>query len=337
VQQVASGLDSPVAIAWRRRDTRLYVAEQGGRVRIVDGGRVLPNPVVTIAVSHGNEQGLLGLAFSADGTKLYVDYTDPAGDSHVDEFTMHGDVASNRRQLLIQDQPFANHNGGEVLVGPDGMLYIGFGDGGSAGDPNGNAQNLGTWLGKILRINPRRSGSAPYTVPADNPFVGRRGARAEIWMYGLRNPWRFTFDRATGDMWIGDVGQNVYEEIDYGRAGENGVNWGWNAREGLHSFKGNRPAGARDPVVEISHADGSCAVVGGFVYRGSAIPALAGTYVFGDNCRAALVAVRVSNGQVVTKRDLGVDVEGLTTFGEAPNGDVYAGARGGRIYKLVPA
>jgi glucose/arabinose dehydrogenase len=334
-QQVAAGLDSPVAVAWRKGDARMFVAEQHGRVRIVDNGRLLPTPVVTIPVSTGNEQGLLGIAFSPDGTKLYVDYTDPAGDSHVDEYTMSGNVATSRRQILIQDQPYPNHNGGEVLTGPDGMLYIGFGDGGSAGDPNGNGQKLNTWLGKILRINPRKQGSAPYTVPANNPFVGRSGARAEIWMWGLRNPWRFSFDRATGAMWIGDVGQNVYEEIDVARAGEKGINWGWNAREALHEFRGGRPAGARDPVLEINHNDGSCAVVGGYVYRGNSIPALKGAYVFGDNCRPGLVALTTGNG--VTRRELGVSVQGLTSFGEAPNGELYAVARGGNIYRLAAA
>src|SRR5205823_8400807 len=219
--------------------------------------------------------------------------------------------------------------------GPDGMLYIGLGDGGSEGDPQHNGQNLGTLLSKILRINPAASGSAPYSVPADNPFLGRQGVRPETWMWGLRNPWRFSFDRTTGDLWIGDVGQNEYEEIDLARNGENGVNWGWSAREGLHPFRGAAPNGVRDPVLETRHSDGNCAIVGGYVYRGQAIPALHGVYVFGDNCRPNLVGAVAANGRLVAQRDLGAAVSQLTTFGEDPNGELYAVARGGTVFRLA--
>jgi glucose/arabinose dehydrogenase len=337
LRPVASGLASPVDLAWRAHDARIYVAEQGGRIRIIGtNGRPASTPVLSLSVSHGNEQGLLGLVFSPDGTKLYVDYTDPKGDSHVDEYTMRGDVAdtSTRREILFQQQPFPNHNGGEVTIGPDGMLYIGFGDGGGGGDPFGNAQSLRTWLGKILRVDPKASGSQPYAVPADNPFVSRARARTEIWMYGLRNPWRFSFDRANGDVWIGDVGQNLYEEIDYAKAGDSGINWGWNAREGLHQYKRVTALGARDPIIETSHADGNCAIVGGYVYRGTAIPLLRGTYLYGDNCNPALVGARVQNGRVLQTRDLG-QVEQLTSFGEGPSGELYAASRAGTIYRLT--
>ena len=285
---VASGLESPVALAWRKGDARMYVAEQPGRVRIVGtDGRVVATPVLSIDVSNGNEQGLLGLTFSADGTKLYIDYTDPKGDTHIVEYAMRGDVANTatRRELIFQPDPFPNHNGGQVTIGPDNMLYVTLGDSGSSGDPNNNGQSLKTLFGKIMRIDPHASGSSPYTMPADNPFVGRGGGvRSEIWMYGLRNPWRFSFDRATGDVWIGDVGQNKYEEIDYAPAGRwasTGV--GARARASTSS-RASRPAGARDPILETSHADGNCAIVGGYVYRGRAIPALDGVYVFGDDC-----------------------------------------------------
>jgi glucose/arabinose dehydrogenase len=336
---VVSGLESPIALAWRAHDPRVFVAEQGGRVRSVDArGRLSPTPVLTVGpLSGGSEEGLLGITFSPDGSKLYVDYTDPADDTRVDEYTTRGEVAvtSTRRRILVQQQPYANHKGGEVVTGPDGMLYVGLGDGGGEGDPHGVGQNLGTLLSKILRINPAASGSAPYSVPADNPFVGRAGARPETWMWGLRNPWRFSFDRATGDVWIGDVGQNAYEEIDFARAGEKGINWGWRAREGLHAFRGAAASPTRDPLLETTHSDGNCAIVGGYVYRGRAIPALDGVYIFGDDCRPNLVGVVASNGRVVAQRDLGPVVSQLTTFGEDPDGEVYAVSRTGTVFRLT--
>ena len=294
---VATGLSDPVALAWRQGDPRMYVAEKTGTVRIVAvDGTVAPTPVLTVAVAQtDDEQGLLGLTFSPDGTKLYVDYTDLNGDINVVEYTMAGDVAdpaTSRVLLLIPHPNFPNHNGGEVIFGPDGDLYIGVGDGGSAGDPNGNAQNTDVLLGKILRINPAPSGSLPYTIPADNPFAGQAGKRGEIWMYGLRNPWRFSFDRTTGEMWIGDVGQDLYEEVDVAAAGQNGTNFGWNQREGFHPYNGGlKPPGAQDPLFEEPHTNGYCALVGGYVYRGSAIANLNGAYIFGDDCRANLVGV----------------------------------------------
>jgi glucose/arabinose dehydrogenase len=288
-------------------------------------------------LTHGNEQGFLGATFSPDGGRLYVDYTDANGDTNVDEYEMRGDDAdpATRRRVLFLEQPFPNHNGGEVTFGPDGMLYIGLGDGGGAGDTQGSGQNLSVLLGKILRINPAPVAGATYTVPKNNPFVGRPGAAREVWMWGLRNPWRFSFDRATSDVWIGDVGQNAYEEIDFARAGEQGVNWGWNPREGFHAYAGSRPAGARDPIVETSHDDGNCAIVGGYVYRGRAIPALDGVYVFSDNCRPNIDAVVQRGGRAIAQRDLGVSVDALTTFGEDRTGELYAAARDGTIYRFV--
>jgi glucose/arabinose dehydrogenase len=338
LETVATGLQSPVALAWRSNDGRLYVAEQGGRIRIVDsGGRVVPTPVLTVAVSRGNEQGLLGLTFSPDGARLYVNYTDPGGDTHVEEYVMRGDVAdtATRRQLIFVDDPFPNHNGGEVIFGPDNMLYIGLGDGGSANDPRNNGQNLGTLFAKIMRIDPRPSASAPYTIPPDNPFAGRAGARGETWMWGLRNPWRFSFDRATRDLWIGDVGQALYEEIDFAAAGEKGVNFAWSLRDGRHRLKGEAPPSSRDPLLEIDHKAGDCAVIGGHVYRGRAIPLLTGVYVYGDSCNPRLRALVSRDGRVAAQRDLGIRVQALTTFGEDPSGEIYAAARGGTVYRLV--
>jgi glucose/arabinose dehydrogenase len=337
----ATGLDSPVAIVFRKSATSagtMYVVEQGGTLRPIVNGR--PGAIaldLRANLSHGNEQGFLGATFSPDGSRLYVDYTDAGGDTNVDEFTMKGANAdpSTKRRLLFVNQPYANHNGGEVVFGPDNELYIGLGDGGSAGDPQNHAQDLGTPLGKILRIDPTRAGNAAYSIPADNPFVGRAGAFREIWMYGLRNPWRFSFDRADGDVWIGDVGQGLYEEVDYAPSGQTGINWGWSRREGDHEYKGARPAGAHDPIVETTHADGWCAIVGGYVYRGHAIPRLVGTYLYGDNCRSNIEGLRQQGGRVSAQRDLGITVNQLTTFGEDGTGELYLAARDGTIYRLA--
>jgi glucose/arabinose dehydrogenase len=335
----ASGLDTPVAIATRKNDARLYVAEKGGAIRIVNtNGSVVSTPVLSIAVATDSEQGLIGLAFSPGGTKLYVDYANPGnGDIRVVEYTMNGDVANvgTRRELISIPHPtFDNHYGGDIRFGPDGKLYISTGDGGSGGDPPNNAQNLNSLLGKILRIDVTPDSPLEYTIPADNPFVGKPG-RDEIWMYGLRNPWRWSFDKLTGDMWIGDVGQNAFEEIDYAPAGEKGINWGWRNREGFHAYNGGTPpAGSRNPLLETNHNDSSCAIIGGYVYRGSKIPNLNGAYLFGDLCRAMIVGVAQSGGKVVQRRDMSVEVGGLTAFGQDNSGELYAATLSGTIYKL---
>lgn len=337
---LVTGLDQPVAIAWRGSDnTRAYVAEKSGHVRIVSGGHVV-GTALTLNVSRGTEQGLLGITFSRDGTKLYADYTDINGDTHVVEWTMNGSVANTatRRQLLFQKQPFANHNGGEVMIGYDNMLYIGLGDGGGAGDPSGNGQKLSTWLGKILRIDPRPSFVGPYRIPADNPFLGQVGKKPEIWMYGLRNPWRFSIDRLSHNMWIGDVGQALYEEVDFAWVGTKGVNWGWNKREGFHPYNGGaRPPGARDPLFERPHSLGDCAITGGYVYRGSQIASLAGAYVWGDFCRGKVSAVVQSNAVVTQRREFNLTVPQLSSFAEGPFGELYVLSLNGTIYRLAPA
>lgn len=211
---VASGLQAPTDVLWRKGDPRMYVAEQGGQVRIIDpSGQPLDPPVLSIPVVQDPRRGLLSATFSPDGTKLYALYVTPDGDARLDEFPMQGDVATAGRTLLAQHEPTPNHNIGRILFGPDGMLYVSLGDGAGRGDPLGNAQELGTIMGKILRISPTPVGNAPYAVPADNPFVGRAGARPEIWMYGLRNPWRFSFD-LDGTMWIGDPGEDKYDEVN---------------------------------------------------------------------------------------------------------------------------
>ncbi len=321
----------------------MYVVEQGGKLRVVTNGRASTAAALDLSgnLSSGNEQGFLGATFSPDATHLYVDYTDKNGNTNVDEYAMRGvnADASTRRRVFFVEQPYPNHNGGEVVFGPDGMLYIGLGDGGSAGDPHQNGQNLGRPLGKILRVDPHAvSGQkgAAYSVPRDNPFVGRQGAFPEIWMWGLRNPWRFSFDRSTGDTWIGDVGQGEYEEVDYARHGQQGINWGWNRREGKHRFSGATPAGARDPIVETTHTDGNCAIVGGYVYRGRAIPKLDGVYLYGDDCRPNIEGVVQRGGLATGTRDLGIQVPQLTTFGEDGVGELYVAAREpGTVYRIV--
>jgi glucose/arabinose dehydrogenase len=247
-------------------------------------------------------------------------------------------VKESRRRILVQEHSqFSNHNGGQLQIGPDGHLYIALGDGGSGGDPFNNAQNLSTWLGKILRINPNPNPFLPYSSPADNPFVNQPGKRSEIWMYGLRNPWRFSFDKLTGDVWIGDVGQNAYEEIDFITAAQrnSGANWGWKLREGSHEFSGPPPPGARDPIIERPHSAGDCAIIGGYVYRGTAIPNLVGAYIYGDFCTGVVYGA-VQSGGVITQHRALTNVPLLTSFGQAPNGDLYATSRAGTVYKLVP-
>jgi glucose/arabinose dehydrogenase len=337
---VATGLSSPVALAWRTGDERIYVAEQGGKVRIVDAttGSIVGTALTLTGIGAGGERGLLGLAFAPDGTKLYVDHTDASGTIHVVEYPMVGDTAvvGSARPLLAIAHPNTNHNGGQVIVGPDGDLYIGTGDGGGGGDPDGNGQNLGVLLGKILRIDPTPSATLPYTIPADNPFVGVAGARGEIWMYGLRNPWRFSFDRATGDLWIADVGQGLYEEIDRAPVGAEGTNWGWNQREGFHPYNGGaQPPNGVDPLVEESHADGWCAVIGGYVYRGTAIAGLGGAYLFGDLCRSELSAAVQSVGVVSAQADFPVGLSQPTTFGEDHDGELWVADLGGTVSKVV--
>jgi glucose/arabinose dehydrogenase len=332
--------DQPVAMASAPGDPALYVVEKSGRVRALRDGVVDPEPVLDLSeqVSAGLEQGLLGLAFSPDGSRMYVDFTDTAGDTHVSEFAFAGGVAApaTRRDLIFVDQPFANHNGGTLTIGPDGYLYIGLGDGGDAGDPFGNGQNLGTLLGKILRIDPTPSGGAAYTIPPDNPFVDTPGARGEIWAYGLRNPWKYSFDRATGDLWIADVGQGNWEEINFRSAASvGGENYGWDRLEGTHPFEGESPAEHVLPVYEYDHAPPRCSVTGGYVYRGSADQTLAGAYLFSDWCEGSLRALRLVDGEAVVE-DLGAVVPSITSFGEDASGELYALSLAGPMFRLQP-
>jgi glucose/arabinose dehydrogenase len=253
---------------------------------------------------------------------------------------------ATRRPVLSVDQPQPNHNGGQLAFGPDGDLYVALGDGGGAGDTGtghaagGNGQSLSTLLGKILRIDPRPSGNAAYTIPPDNPFVGRAGARGEIWAYGLRNPWRFSFDRATGDLWIGDVGQNAWEEVDMvpavgGRDAGRGDNFGWNRLEGTHPYTGAVPSDTVAPVAELSHTDGACSVIGGYVYRGDAIPGLRGTYVFAYFCAGELLGLVADADGEYRQVDLGVRAPQVTALGQRDDGELFLLSQDGGLLRLL--
>jgi glucose/arabinose dehydrogenase len=328
--------DQPLALATRNGE--IYVAEKGGRVRRHNGGAWNVALDISGDVSGGSEQGLLGLTFAPDAAHAYINYTDRAGDTHVVEYTVagSGDLdAGTRRELLFVNQPYANHNGGNLIFGRDGKLYVGLGDGGSAGDPQRNAQNLGVLLGKMLRIDPTPSGGKGYTIPADNPFVGRSDTRGEIWAYGLRNPWRYSFDRANGDLWIGDVGQNSREEVDHvGGGSTGGENYGWSIFEGNGRYRNDpAPAGVVPPVYDYPTNSGACAVTGGYVYRGAAIPALGGFYVFGDFCRGRVVVLRPSSPGTAINTTL--QVASLASFGEDAAGELYVLSLQGDVSKVV--
>jgi len=340
-------VESPTAMAVRDRDPALYVAEQVGRVVAVRDGALDSTPVLDLTdrVGSGGERGLLGIAFSPDATKLYAHYTDTNGDTRLDEYAMTDGTADpgSRRELLALEQPQANHNGGQLAFGPDDLLYLGLGDGGAAADEGsghaagGNGQSLDTLLGKILRIDPNPSGDRPYSIPSDNPFADG-GGRPEIWAYGLRNPWRFSFDRETGDLWIGDVGQNAWEEVDYMPAGEGaGANYGWARYEGNHPFSGEEIPDTVPALFEYPNPDQGCAVTGGFVYRGTRIPDLVGAYVFADYCEGQLRALRQENGQVAVERFLDVSATNVAAFGEDEEGELYVLSQGDGLLRIDPA
>jgi glucose/arabinose dehydrogenase len=343
-----AGTKGLTALVARSGTRTLYLAQQDGVIRMLRDGKVVATPALDLrdrVSQDGGERGFLGLAFSPDGSKLYVHYSDGNGDTQVDQYAMRGarPDPGSRKSILHVQQPQSNHNGGQLTFGPDGYLYLGLGDGGNAGDvgpghvAGGNAQSLSTPLGKILRIAPDVANGG-YTAPADNPFVAAPNADPAIWAYGLRNPWRFTFDRTTGDLWIGDVGQARYEEIDRaaatgGRNAGKGVNFGWNRLEGDHAYGGRAPAGAEPPVYEISHTTGACAVVGGYVYRGRKIPALDGTYFFSDNCDGT-IRMLVPDGAGVREIDSGLEVPSVSSFGQSNNGTIYVVSLTDGVYRI---
>ncbi len=343
---VASGLESPLYLTAPSGDPRLFIVEQPGRIRIVKDGRLLPVPFldITARVGGGGERGLLSVAFHPDfrtNGRFYVDYTDRRGDTRVERYTVRPgtDVADTGSASLVLgvDQPFANHNGGLVMFGPDGMLYVGMGDGGSAGDPFGNGQKRTTLLGKLLRIDVDRD--APYAIPPGNPFVGRTGARPEIWATGLRNPWRFAFDRAAGLLYIADVGQGSWEEVDVTPATQGGLNYGWRSMEGAHCFLLFlcHRSGFVLPVLEYDHTQG-CSIIGGYVYHGARIPWVAGHYFYSDYCTGFLRSFRFVNGAVTDRRTWAVPPIGaVLSFGEDAVGELYLLSSNGTVYRVDPS
>jgi glucose/arabinose dehydrogenase len=321
-------------------DATVWIAERAGTVRVL-GEQGLGDPVLDITgeTTTDGERGLLGIAFDAEFAHFYISYTDLNGHSVIDEFEVAGGQLrpDRRRTILTQEQPFPNHNGGDLAFGPDGMLYIGLGDGGSGGDPFGNGQDLGTLLGKLLRIDP--TGGDPYGVPPDNPFVDDSSARPEIWAYGLRNPWRFSFDAETGDLWIGDVGQSEREEIDFTAAGDSaGANYGWSIMEARERYSGeDEPDDHIPPVYDYETDEDRCSVTGGYVYRGSAIPALVGRYVFSDYCEGDIRALEVDGaGELVGETNLDVNGGSVVSFVQGPDRELYVLDIVGTIYRLDP-
>jgi glucose/arabinose dehydrogenase len=345
--QIVSGLAEPVYLTHANDGSgAVYIVEQEGKVRVYQGGVLRATPFLDIVPrvgSSANEQGLLSIAFSPTYAKdgfFFVNYTDKAGDTIVSRFSASKDRRTgdpkSELQIIKIDQPYGNHNGGLIKFGPDGMLYIGMGDGGSAGDPQNYAQNMKSLLGKMLRLDVSKTAKTqPYAIPKDNP-KWQAGEKAEIWSSGLRNPWRFSFDRATGDLFIADVGQNAYEEVNFQPAKQGGDNYGWKPREGFEKYNGDKQATFTDPVAQYPHADG-CSVTGGYVYRGKAIPGLLGTYLYGDYCRGTIWQLWQGSDSTWKNEVLFEDNLRIASFGEDEAGELYVVDHGGVIYKMVPA
>lgn len=344
-----STAQQPVDVAWRTGDATAFVVEQDGRIVTVRDGVVGPAVLDISDITSGSgEQGLLGLTFAADGTHAYINYTADNGATVVAEYAVSSDGvfdAATRRELLTIAQPYSNHNGGNVTIGGDNMLYIGMGDGGSAGDPERRALNVSNLLGKILRIDPAPSADLPYTVPADNPFVGIEGARPEIWSVGVRNPWRMSFDSATGDLWFGDVGQNAIEEVNVAWAaqgGGRGLNFGWSAFEGTQRYNDDQPAdGATPPIFEYTHSDDNgCSITGGAVYRSTTIASLVGWYVFADYCSGNIYAIPATPSAATpapAAQALTIGQQpSITAIRETPDGELWVLSASGQITSIVP-
>ena len=343
---VVSGLANPLVLTAPPGDARLFVVEQPGRIRVIENGALRARPFldITARVGSGGERGLLGLAFHpryAQNGLFYVDYTDLGGDTRVERYRVSSDAnvadAGSASLVLAVDQPAANHNGGQLTFGPDGHLYVAMGDGGGAGDPQGNAQSTATLLGKLLRLDV--DGAAPYAIPAGNPYAGQAGRRAEIWALGLRHPWRFAFDRAAGRLWVADVGQAAREEVNAVPAATAGVNYGWNRTEGSACYAASTcdRTGLQPPVHEYGHDEG-CSVTGGVVYRGTdpALAPLAGHYLYSDYCAGWLRSLRLdAQGAVAERREWAVGSLGrVLSFGEDASGRVYVLSGNGAVYRL---
>ena len=373
-------LDQPVALAPRPGRNQLWVAERPGRLRIVahetrwdsvddvteqGGYTLLPGPALDISdeTDTEGERGLLGLAFSSDGRTLYLHHTVPGGDVTVAAYTVEDDRAftggtggdpppassvvrvdeASRVELLrVPHGEFSNHNGGQLAIGPDGYLYVAIGDGGGSGDPGGNGQDTETLLGTILRIDPAApDGFVPFSIPPDNPFVGG-GGRPEIYLHGARNPWRFSFDQLTGDLWVADVGQNEIEEINWLPAlfgAGRGANLGWSWFEGDERFRteGTPPEDVIPPFLTYDHTDGRCSVTGGYVYRGPDAPGLDGAYVYGDYCTGEIRGLLSRRGILLDDRPLGISVEAntLVSFGQGEDGELFVVTSDGGLAEVV--
>jgi glucose/arabinose dehydrogenase len=339
---------SPVYLTAPAGDPRLFIVEQQGRIQVVKNGRKLSTPFLDISerVRAGGEQGLLSMAFHPDyrtNGEFFVNFTDRSGDTRVERFKVssNADVADESSSKLVIgiDQPYSNHNGGLVMFGPDGMLYIGMGDGGAGGDPHRNGQNRNALLGKMLRLNVSRV--EPYSIPPGNPFRAASGAKPEIWATGMRNPWRFAFDRATNLLYIADVGQNEIEEINVEPATAAGLNYGWNIMEGDRCYRGDGcdRSGLTMPKVVFNHSGGACSVTGGFVYRGRRIPSIAGHYFYSDYCAGWLKSFRMQNGSVAERRDWipSSNLGHVVSFGEDAAGELYILSESGFVFRIAGA
>jgi glucose/arabinose dehydrogenase len=356
LQEVAGGLTGPLWVTHASDGSgRLFVLEKPGVIRIIADGQLSEQPFLDISDrvgSSASEQGLLGLAFAPDYVTsgfFFVNYTNKNGDTVISRFNVGEtpDAADPNSEFLVLsiDQPAANHNGGDITFGPDGMLWIGMGDGGAANDRFGNGQNPATLLGKMLRIDVTSDPSQPYVIPEDNPWVQNdwngEDVADEVWAVGVRNPWRFSFDRANGDLWIADVGQNQYEEVHYVAANtdgkvQGGLNFGWPMMEGLHCFSEAdcQQEGLEIPVAEYDHSEG-CSVTGGYVYRGETYPALTGVYVFGDYCSGTIWALHKQGDNWERTELLRTDYS-ISSFGEDEAGELYVtDLRGGGVYRIV--
>lgn len=346
LEQISGGLNQPVFLVDPDDGTgRLFLVEQSGAVRVVQENLLLDVPLLNIAgqISTSSEQGLLSIALHPDfpvNGQLFVSYTDVDGNTAIERWSISADDPNiadpaSAELILAVEQPAPNHNGGLIMFGPDGYLYIGLGDGGGQGDPSGNGQRLDTLLGKILRIDvDSTTGDLPYGIPADNPFIETDGARAEIWAYGFRNPWRFSFDRETGDLLVGDVGQGEIEEASLIPAGEGGLNFAWNSKEGpnCYAISPCEDNSFIEPFFWYDHGVGGCSIVGGYVYRGAAMPELNGAYITGDYCTGEVWAVNPETGEHTEPILSGLNI---SSFAEDAAGEIYIVDLNGGIYRII--